>query len=96
MMRASISSELGAFGEAADFEIEGDGPLGIVFRQSGEGIAIRSVVRETAAAEMQGLLDGMLLLEVEGRNAAQMGYAAAMKLMCARARSLAPVRSWLP
>ena len=67
--------------ERGDFEIEGDGPLGIIFRESGDGIAIRSVVRETAAAESQGLLDGMLLIEVESRDASQLGYAATMSLM---------------
>eukprot|EP01044_Picomonas_judraskeda_P023372 COSAG03_NODE_6109_length_1115_cov_6.778543_1_plen_99_part_00 len=66
MLRRMRSSDYGVFGDAAEFEIEGDGPLGIVFRKSGEGIAIRSVVRETVAAETQGLLDGMLLLAVEG------------------------------
>lgn len=48
MLRASLSSEHGVFGEAVDVEIEGDGPLGIVFRKSGEGVAIRSVVRGPA------------------------------------------------
>ena len=81
MIPRTRSSERGVFGSAENFEIEGDGPLGIIFRESGDGIAIRSVVRETAAAESQGLLDGMLLLEVESRDASQLGYAATMSLM---------------
>ena len=85
MLRRMRSSDYGVFGDAAEFEIEGDGPLGIVFRKSGEGIAIRSAVRETVAAETQGLLDGMLLLAVEGQATAKLGYDATMDLMCARA-----------
>jgi hypothetical protein len=77
------SSERGVFGDADNFEIEGDGPLGIVFRESGSGVAIRSVVRDTVAAESQGLLDGMLLLAVEDRDTAGMGYDATIELMCA-------------
>lgn len=83
MLRSSISAERGTFGDAENFEIEGDGPLGITFRAQDDGsIVIRQVVRETAAAETHGLLDGMQLLCVEGEDAPAMGYHHAMHLMC--------------
>ena len=89
MLRRLRSSDHGAFGDVVEFEIEGDGPLGIIFRKSGESIAIRSVVRKTVAAEVLGLLDGMLLLTVEGQDAAKLGYEAAMDLLCVRAPLIA-------
>ena len=89
MLQAARSPERQQFGEAEDFEIEGDGPLGVRFRECrGGSICIRSVASGTAGAETTGLLDGMILLAVEGRSAPGMGYAAAMAMMCACAAFL--------
>jgi len=88
MLQSVRSSERGVFGDADNFEIEGDGPLGIVFRKSGDGIAIRSVMRDTVASESHGILDGMLLLAVEDRETAKMGYNATIEMMCAHAHAL--------
>eukprot|EP01043_Picozoa_sp_COSAG02_P042690 COSAG02_NODE_3649_length_6431_cov_488.315781_3_plen_133_part_00 len=93
-MQSVRSSERGVFGDADNFEIEGDGPLGIVFRKSGNGIAIRSVMRDTVASESHGILDGMLLLAVEDRETAEMGFDATIEMMCAHA--LAPRPRPLP
>jgi hypothetical protein len=71
------------FGDTENFEIEGDGPLGIVFREcAGGNICIRSVEKGTAAAETPDLLDGMVLVGVDGRATQALGYDAAMQMMC--------------